>query len=82
MENPKVLVAVPYHEAKRYCLNALFEGLNSITYKNKEIVMRHDPEEYGSENAVKKQREFFRDLAIEKEVDYLYFYAIYAIKLN
>jgi hypothetical protein len=74
MENtPRILVAVPYHSAKRYCLNQLFDSLNSLTYPNKEIIIRHDPCEYGSKNAVKKQREFMRILALEKGFDYLYF---------
>lgn len=71
--NPKILVAVPYHEAKRYCLDPLFDSLNALTYPNKEILMRFDPSEYGLENAVKKQREFMRKLALEQGFDYLYF---------
>lgn len=35
--------------------------------------MRWDPLEYGSENAVKKQREFMRKLALSGGFDYLYF---------
>jgi hypothetical protein len=35
--------------------------------------LRFDPSEYGSENAVKKQREFFRRLVLDKDFDYLYF---------
>lgn len=35
--------------------------------------MRWDPSEYGSEDAVKKQREFFRKLAIKEDFDYLFF---------
>lgn len=35
--------------------------------------MRHDPLEYGSENAVKKQREYFRRIALDQGFDYLYF---------
>lgn len=73
-ENPRVLVAVPYHEAKRYCLSQLYDSLNRLTYKNKEVVIRHDPGEFGRKNAVKEQREFFRLLALENKFDYLYFF--------
>jgi hypothetical protein len=66
-------VAVPYHQVKNYCFPELFDCLNSLTYENKEIVMRWDPCEYGSQDAVKKQREFFRQLALDKGFDYLYF---------
>lgn len=71
--NPRVLVAVPYHEKKRYCLPQLFDALNNLTYQNKEVVIRFDPNEYGSKNSCKMQREFFRKLMIEKDFDYLYF---------
>lgn len=73
MENPKILVAIPYHPVKRYCLNKTFDAIESLTYKNKEVILRSDPSEYGSENAVKKQREFFRKHALENGFDYLYF---------
>lgn len=74
MENqPKILVGIPYHEKKSYCLPELMKAVDNLTYKNKEVVMRFDPSEYGSQDAVKKQREFFRDLALSKGFDYLYF---------
>ena len=61
MENPKILVGVPYHKNKSYCLPQLMEAVDNLTYKNKEVVLRFDPCEYGSQDAVKKQREFFRE---------------------
>lgn len=73
MNYPKVLIGIPYHPTKRYCLDATFNGLESLTYPNKEILLRSDPSIYGSENAVKKQREFFRQHALENGFDYLYF---------
>lgn len=73
MNNPKVLVAIPYHETKRYCLDATFDAAKSLTYPNKEILLRFDPCEYGSQDAVKKQREFFRQYALDHGFDYLYF---------
>lgn len=73
MDNPRILVAIPYHPAKNYCLAQTFEAANHLSYHNKEVVLRFDPMIYGSKDAVKKQREFFRLLAIEKGFDYLYF---------
>lgn len=71
---PRVLVAVPYHPSKAYCLDKLFISLNRLTYPNKEIVIRQDTGEYGRKNAVKEQREFFRQLALQNNFDYLYFH--------
>jgi hypothetical protein len=73
MENPKVLIAVPYHEKKAYCKKQLDACLSSLTYKNKEIIIRYDPNEYGSKDSAKKQREFFRVLALLGHFDYLFF---------
>lgn len=73
---PKILVGVPYHSVKDYCLDKLFAAANALTYPNKEVILRFDPQEYGSENAVKKQREFFRKLAISNDFDYLYFMGV------
>lgn len=72
----KVLVAAPYHKAKDYCLPQFFAAANALTYQNKEIVLRVDPCEYGSDNAVKKQREFFRNLCLAGDFEYLYFMGI------
>lgn len=73
MHTPKVLVAVPYHETKRYCLGALMDAANSLTYPAKEIVMRWDTGVYGGDNNVKIQRDFFRVLALNSQADYLFF---------
>lgn len=72
----KVLVGVPYHFVKDYCLPEAFKAANELTYPNKEIVLRFDPSEYGSENAVKKQREFFRELCLDKDFEYLFFMGV------
>jgi len=69
----KILIAVPYHENKRYCLKELFDCINSLTYPNKEVLMRFDFSEYGGKDAVKLQREFFRKYALDNGFDYLYF---------
>jgi hypothetical protein len=74
MENqPKVLVAVPFHKEKNYCLKPLMKRIQELTYPKKEVVMRWDLEKYGGENNVKIQREFFRVLALQTKADYLYF---------
>lgn len=70
---PRVLVAIPYHAAKFYSIQHAIERASELTYPNKEIVMRFDPNEYGSQDACKKQREYFRKMAIEKGFDFLYF---------
>lgn len=72
MDN-KILVAVPYHKEKAYCVGHLFQLINDLTYKNKEVIMRWDLEKYGGKNNVKKQREYFRQIAIKGDFDYLYF---------
>jgi len=53
-----------------------FEAANKLTYKNKEVILRFDPSEYGSENAVKRQREFFRNLCLDGNFEWLYFMGV------
>lgn len=72
----KILVGIPYHPVKDYCLDKLFDAANSLTYKNKEVVMRFDPSEYGSTDAVKKQREFFRNMCLAGDFEWLYFLGV------
>jgi len=72
----KILVGIPYHSVKDYCLPEAFKTANALTYPDKEIVLRFDPSEYGSENAVKKQREFFRNLCLDKDFEWLYFMGV------
>lgn len=73
---PKILVAIPYHRVKDYCLDKVFAAAHALTYPNKEVVMRFDLAEYGGENNVKKQRDFFRRLAISENFDYLFFMGV------
>lgn len=68
-----VLVGLPYHKAKRYALNHLLDWLETADLPDTEVVMRWHIGEYGEDNAVKKQREFFRKLAIEKNASHLLF---------
>lgn len=77
MKNAKILVAVPYHKAKLYCISQLLSRADELTYQNKEVLMRFDPSEYGSTDAVKKQREFFRNLVINSpDFTHLYFMGV------
>jgi cellulose synthase/poly-beta-1,6-N-acetylglucosamine synthase-like glycosyltransferase len=72
----KVLVAVPYHRKKDYCLPELLESLHQLDYpKDKmDIVLRMHTAEYGEIDAVKKQRQFFAELALSGGYDYLFFH--------
>jgi hypothetical protein len=70
----KVLVAVPYHPAKRYCLPQCMEALHALTYPNKEILMRFDPNaQFAKKDNVKQQREFFRRQVLDWDFDALFF---------
>lgn len=76
----KVLIGVPYHERKRYCLDQLYASLEAIRRENVgksielEIVVRHDLNPFGQKDNVKKQREFFRNLALSSGADFLFFH--------
>ena len=69
----EILIAVPYHEQKRYCLNELYDWIKDADLKDCEVVIRFHKGTYGEKDAVKKQREFFRRLAIYRDADYLFF---------
>lgn len=68
-----ILVAIPYHEHKRYCLDHLFDWINSADLQGCEIVMRFHKGTFGEKNAVKTQREFFRQEAIRLNATHLMF---------
>jgi len=71
----KVLVAIPYHTKKRYCINKVLSRVDELTYESKEVVMRWDTGIFGGTNNVKKQREFFRELLISyPRFTHLYFF--------
>jgi len=77
MENAKILVAIPYHRAKEYALDHLLERVEQLSYKNIQVVMRWDLAEYGGENNVKKQREFFRQMVLnDPSFTHLYFFGV------
>lgn len=62
----KVLIGIPYHPNKRYALNHVFDWLEKQTYKNVEPILRVHSGQYGENNAIKTQFEFFRRQAIER----------------
>lgn len=77
MENqPKILVGIPYHKQKKYALEHALKAVDGLTYPAKEVVMRFDLAEYGGQNNVKIQRDFFRVLALNTNADYLYFLGV------
>ena len=75
MENkkPRILVAVPYHRAKGYCLSQLLQKIEKLTFENKDVIMRWDLAKFGGTDNVKKQREYFRKLALSGDYTHLYF---------
>jgi hypothetical protein len=66
-----ILLGVPYHSRKRYCLNHLFDWLEKAELPNTEVILREHRGTFGEPNAVKTQREFFRELAIQKNATHL-----------
>jgi len=77
MPTPKILVAIPYHKAKRYSLDQLLKRVEDLNYKNIEVVMRWDLAEYGGKDNVKRQREFFRNMVLnDPSFTHLYFMGV------
>lgn len=76
----KILIAVPYHKKKRYCLGQLYTSLENVSSNARssgfevEVVIRHDLNPFGQKDNVKIQRNFFRNLALEKDFDFLFFH--------
>lgn len=68
-----ILVAIPYHERKRYCLDHLFDWVDKADLKGCEVILRWHKGPFGETDAVKQQREFFRQLAVEKGASHLLF---------
>jgi hypothetical protein len=62
-----VLIFIPYHSTKHYCLSHLFKWIDA--QKGHDVVLRADTGEYGRQNAIKEQLEFARKLAIDRNAD-------------
>lgn len=67
-----ILVGLPYHPKKRYCHKYVMDWVENQTHKDVEVVMRWHMGVFGEPDAVKKQREFFRQIAIDRRHDYFY----------
>lgn len=67
------LVFVPYHDEKRYCLNHLLDWLIKADLPGCEIVFRLDRGTPNENQSIKKQREFARQLAVNREATHLLF---------
>lgn len=65
------LVFIPYHDEKRYCLNHLLDWLTRADLPDCEIVFRMDRERHNENQSIKKQREFARQLAVNREATHL-----------
>jgi len=76
MQKPRILVAVPYHRAKLYSLKHLLSRVEELTFENKTVLMRWDLKEYGGQNNVKIQREYFRRIALAGTYTHLYFFGV------
>ncbi len=72
-EEKRILIACPTHNIKSYCDGEILKAIHNLKVEGQEIIIRFDPNEYGSTNACKKQREWFRRYAVEKNFSYLYF---------
>jgi hypothetical protein len=68
-----ILIAIPYHKRKRYALKPLMDWLEHAEFPDCEIIMRTHNGVFGELDAVKVQREFFRELAIDLEATHLFF---------
>lgn len=62
-----ILVGIPYHPAKRYALDHVFDWVDKQT--GTEVVLRAHLGPYGEHNAIKEQFEFFRTLALDRGAD-------------
>src|SRR5581483_7589504 len=60
-----ILVAIPQHDKKRYCIEPLLDWIRDANLPDTEVLMRFHRGVYGETNAVKIQREFFRQFALE-----------------
>jgi hypothetical protein len=61
-----IIVGIPYTEAKRYALDHMLDWVRDAQLPDCEVVMRFHRGPYGEKDAVKDQREFFRNIALEK----------------
>lgn len=71
-----ILVGIPFHDAKRYAIEPLLDWLKSADLPDCEVLIRVHRGVYGEKDAVKKQREFFRQEAIRLGATHLLFIGV------
>ncbi len=67
-----IVVGIPFHDAKRYSIEPLLNWLRDASLPNTEILIRIHKGVYGEKDAVKTQREFFRQEAIRLNATHLF----------
>jgi hypothetical protein len=67
------LVAIPQHNKKRYAIGPLLDWIRDAKLPDAEVLMRFHRGVYGEINAVKKQREYFRMMAVLTDCSHLLF---------
>lgn len=68
-----ILVFIPYHPSKKYVLSHLFDWIAKAELPDCDVVIRADRGIYNENLAIKKQREWARQLAVDKDCSHLLF---------
>lgn len=68
---PHVLIGIPYHKSKRYCMDLILDWLEG-QHCPADVYMSLDFDDYGRPDAVKQQLERLRLAAVEGLYEYLY----------
>jgi len=66
-----ILIFVPYHSSKLYALSHLFEWIDNAELPDAEVVIRCDRGARNHNQSIKGQREFARQLAIQRKATHL-----------
>lgn len=77
-ESKRVLIGIPYHPSKPWCLELALAAATHIAQETRsatvDIFLRTDPSEvYGGKDNVKRQRSAIRKVAIQGNYEYLFF---------
>lgn len=68
-----ILVFIPYHANKRYCIEHVLDWLEQADLPDTEVLMRWHRGTFGEPGAVKAQREFARQEALRLGATHLFF---------
>lgn len=68
-----ILIGIIYHRNKRYCIPKLLDWLEQADLTGCDVIMRWHLGQWAEQDAVKKQREYFRTLTLQKGYSHLYF---------